>query len=398
MSVFAVRMAIADYRFRQETLPGVQAAIRLEPAAGYYAQLAAMLRESDPVASAAALDRAVALNPWDSPSWIELGLRAEAAGDLAGAERNLLRAANVDRQYLPAWSLANYYFRRGDSRNFWLWARQAAAMAYGDQSALFALCWKIAGDGAQIEQKLDIRTPGLQANYLAYLTNHDRLEYLPGAAARLLAWNRPADRPVLLAACDQLIAGGRASQAIQIWNQLARLREIPYSPLAPASGASLTDGDFTAPPMSQGFDWRLPNVGGVAASLGERSAGLRISFSGRQPENCDVLDQILPVIAGANYELRFLYRTNAIAPDTGLAWRLMDLYGSNLLVQGENLASDREREVRFSFRTPACAPLVRLTLTYRRALGTTRIEGFIVLRNLRLTRVGNPASETCKAG
>jgi hypothetical protein len=76
----------------------------------------------------------------------------------------------------------------------------------------------------------------------------------------------------------------------------------------------------------------------------------------------------------------------------------MDLYGSNLLVQGENLASDREREVRFSFRTPACAPLVRLTLTYRRALGTTRIEGFIVLRNLRLTRVGNPASETCKAG
>ena len=36
-----------------------------------------------------------------------------------------------------------------------------------------------------------------------------------------------------------------------------------------------------------------------------------------------------------------------------------------------------------------CSRLVRLTLTYRRALGTTRIEGFIVLRKLRLTQAGN---------
>ena len=45
-----------------------------------------------------------------------------------------------------------------------------------------------------------------------------------------------------------------------------------------------------------------------------------------------------------------------------------------------------------------CSRLVRLTLTDRRALGTTRIEGFIVLRKLRLTQAGNGLNETCKSG
>lgn len=398
MTVWTVRMALADRGFRQETLPGTQQALRLEPdSATYYVRLAAMIQETNPVASTAALERAVSLNPWDSQSWIELGLRDEAAGDLAGAERNLLRAASVDKQYLPSWSLVNYYFRRGDAEKFWPWAHQATTVAYGDQAPLFTLCWKITSDGTLIEQKLDIRKPGLQANYLAYLTNQNRADQIATAAARLLAWNREADRPVLLAACDRLIADDRASQAIQIWNRLAELHRIPYGVLAPSSGRSLTDGDFTALPMSQGFDWRLPDVGGVATLLDERPTGLRISFSGRQPENCDVLTQILPVIDGANYELRYLYHTNGILPDTGLGWRIMDLYGSKLLVQGDSLASDSEREGRFSLRVPAGSSLVRLTLTYQRALGTTRIEGFIVLRKLRLTETGNVPGDNAKS-
>jgi len=110
-----------------------------------------------------------------------------------------------------------------------------------------------------------------------------------------------------------------------------------------------------------------------------------------------VLTQILPVTGAANYELQFRYSTTGIAPDTGLGWRIMDLVGSGTLAQGESLASDTEREARFAFSTPACARLVRLSLNYRRALGTTRIEGFIVLRKLRLTEAGNGLHEICKA-
>src|ERR1022692_4554754 len=318
-----------------------------------YVRLSAIIQESNPVASTEALQRAVALNRWDSQSWVELGLRAEVAGDLAAAERSLLRAASVDLQYLPSWSLVNYYFRRGDSERFWFWARQATQMAYGDLAPLVTLCWKVTSDGALIEQKLDIHKADLEANYLTYLTNQNRIEPMTHAATRLLAWNREADAPVLLAACDRLIADDRAGQAIRIWNKLAELHRIPYPVLAPDSGRSLTNGDFTMLPISQGFDWRLPGVGGVATLLDERPAGLRISFSGRQPENCDMLNQFLPVVENSNYELRFPYRTAGIAPNTGLGWRITDLNGAKILAQGESLASENERDGRFPFRTTA---------------------------------------------
>jgi tetratricopeptide (TPR) repeat protein len=395
MGVWNIRLAWADYRFRQETLPGTQAALRLEPdGADYYVRLAAMIQASNPAASRQALERAVALNPRDAQSWIELGLRAEAAGDLAGAERRLLRAASVDKQYLPSWSLANFYFRRGDAEKFWFWARAAMGMAYGDQAPLFALCWKLTDDGALIAQELDIRKADPEANYLAYLTSQNRIEPMPEAAMRLLAWDRGSDAPLLLAACDRLIADDRAGEAIRIWNKLAELHRIPYSVLAPASGTSLTDGGFTILPTSQGFDWRLPSVDGVTTLLDERPAGLRISFSGRQPEDCDVLTQILPVAESSNYEFRFLYRTSGIDPGTGLAWRITDLNGAKILAQGESLASESETEGRLPFKTPAGSGLERLTLTYQRALGTTRIEGFVDLRKLRLTQAQLPSHDT----
>jgi tetratricopeptide (TPR) repeat protein len=386
-SFWSLRMALADHWFRQQTVPGTQEALTLEPGnAAYYVRLAALTQDSDPARSTQALQRAVALNPWDSVAWVELGLRAEADADLAGAERSLLRAASVDQQYFPKWSLANYYYRRGNADKFWLWAREAAQMAYGDLTPLFVLCWNVTNDGALIARELDIRNADLEANYLAYLTsqNQNQTEAMTEAATRLLAWNREADAPVLLTACDRLIADDRAQPAIQIWNQLAELRRIPYAVLAPASGRSLTDGDFTVSPTSQGFAWRLPDAAGVTTLLDEQPAGLRISFSGRQPENCDVLTQILPVMESSPYELRYWYRTSGIEPETGLGWRITDLPGSSVIAQGKSLASESEKEAGLPFTTPAGSRLVRLTLNYRRALGTTRIEGFLILRKLRL--------------
>jgi hypothetical protein len=45
-----------------------------------------------------------------------------------------------------------------------------------------------------------------------------------------------------------------------------------------------------------------------------------------------------------------------------------------------------------TFVTPAGCRLVRLALTYQRKLGTTRIEGFIILRRMELVRKAQPPS------
>jgi hypothetical protein len=385
MGAWSVRMALADYWFRQQSLLGMKNAIDLEAdGADYYVRLAAMLREKNPVVSLHALQRAVTLNPWDSQSWVELGLRAEAIGDLAHAERSLLRGASVDKQYFPRWSLVNYYFRRGDSEKFGFWAREATRMAYGDLAPLFSLCWNVTSDSALIERELDIRKADTAASYLTYLIGENRVEPMTRAATRLLEWNREADVPIALAACDRLIVDDHACHATRIWNSLAKSRRIPFEVLAPGPGRSLTGGDFNVSPTSRGFDWRVPGFSGVKAVLDERPPGLRISFSGRQPESCDVLTQFLPILDNSNYELRFLYRTTEIETETGLAWRISDLNGLKTLAQGQSLASKNETEGKLSFSTPAGAGLVRLTLKYQRALGTTRIEGTIVLRKLRL--------------
>src|SRR4249919_78105 len=68
----------------------------------------------------AELDQAVALNPRYSAAWIARGLNAEASGDRRTAAASLLRAAEADRGYLPAWTLANFYLRSGNEPHFWM--------------------------------------------------------------------------------------------------------------------------------------------------------------------------------------------------------------------------------------------------------------------------------------
>jgi tetratricopeptide (TPR) repeat protein len=99
---WSIRAGWADYRMRQETVGGTEAAIALTPdQSEYYARLAWLVANDDPAKAKEALERAVALNPWDARSWIELGLRAEAVGDSGAAEACLLRAAKVDSKFLP---------------------------------------------------------------------------------------------------------------------------------------------------------------------------------------------------------------------------------------------------------------------------------------------------------
>src|ERR1017187_9744674 len=136
-SAWCVRLACADYWFRQQTVQGTEKALEFTPGqAEYYVRLALLDPDEKSRTAMEALKRAVALNPSDARSWVELGLRYEGEGNPALAELCLLRAAEEDRQYLPRWTLANYYFRENRVDRFWYWAKEAAAMTYGDPTPL----------------------------------------------------------------------------------------------------------------------------------------------------------------------------------------------------------------------------------------------------------------------
>jgi hypothetical protein len=250
--------------------------------------------------------------------WIELGLRFEADGKMARAEECLLRAAEADRQYLPRWTLANFYFRRQDTERFWAWAKSAAEMVYGDATPLFRLCGQVSEDGELIE-RMGIARPEVRANYVSYLMERGRMDIVLGAARKVLEGNREEDVAVMMAVCDRLLEGKRAEGAMAVWNGLAERHRIPFGAVSGA-GAGVTNGMFTTAPSGHGFDWRLPVTEGVSPSSEERPAGLRLTFSGDQPEACEVLAQFVPVREETAYELKFTYRTLGIRAGTGLRW------------------------------------------------------------------------------
>jgi tetratricopeptide (TPR) repeat protein len=386
-AVWSARAGWADYWARQETTAATERAIALMPGQSlYYFRLGVLLADQDPRRSNAALNRAVALNPADADSWIELGLRSEASGDYAEAERCLLRAAERNKQYLPRWTLANYYYRRNDTARFWYWAKASAAMVYGDTGPLFGLCERVAEDGDLVEQ-LDMRSPDLRASYLSYLLGRGETDRIAPSAQSVLAADRPSDAPLLLAACDRLLEGKQVDGALLIWNKLAAGHRIPFAPLSPDGGPVLTNGTFAISPTSRAFDWRLPSLEGVSASREEDAAGLRLTFSGGQPEKCEPLAQLVPVQENAAYELKFTYRTSGISPGAGPRWQVADGFGASVIAESEALSSQETAQERLSFVSPAGCRLVRLVLAYQRAPGTTRIEGYMVLRDVRLDRL-----------
>jgi len=207
------------------------------------------------------------------------------------------------------------------------------------------------------------------------------------AARKVLEGDREPDVAVLMAACDRLLDGQRAEGAMEIWNSLAEQHRIPLGAVG-GGGPILTNGTFRTAPISHGFDWRVPTPEGVSASGEEKPSGSRLTFSGRQPENCEVLAQFVPMREQTAYELKFAYRTPGIRPGTGLRWRVMDASTGGTLAEGESLSSGEEQLGAVRFRTPAGCKLARLALEYRRTAGTTRIVGFVVLRGIDVRPAG----------
>jgi hypothetical protein len=380
--LWSVRLAAADYWFTKETPEGTEKALALTPdQSAYYVLLALLVGDDHPSVAVAALRKAVTLNPSDARAWVELGLRYEAAGDLGAAEQTLLRAAAEDRTYLPRWTLLNYYFRHNDTDRFWYWAKAAVPMIYGDALPLFHLCGRVDEDGKLID-RLEIRKPEIQAAYLFYLLVAGRADLAGPSSRRLLMESRSADVPLLLDACDRLIDAHSVDDAVAIWNGLIHARRLPYGDFPEGVRPTLTNGDFAASPSGRGFDWRLPSLEGISAAREETAPGLRLTFSGAQAEAAEPLVQLVPVRERTAYELKFVYRTSGIGARTGLSWSIGEMGTGRSLKDGEDLASEEQVSQRMDFATPAGCRMVRLSLAYRRRPGTTRIAGYIVLRDV----------------
>jgi len=387
-AITAARLAFAELLARRDTPDSLRRAAQLAPNAAYFERLA----DLDPDHANESLGRALDLNPRSSGAWIARGLVAERLRDFAGAAQALEQAARLDRQYLPAWTLANFYFRLGDRASFWEWARRAAALAYDDPAPLLTLADRV-GRMDRLEPRRAIAHLGgsakLERAYLDLLIDEGRLDDAQSIARTILERCRAGrgsreDTSRLRAFTTRLIAADRGAEALEIWNGIGARSD--------RASVNLINADRTdAPaPSGEGFDWRLPSSDGVSSAC--RDSVLDFALDGREPDTAPLLDRVVAVpiaSAGHRWRVRFEYSTGL----AGLRWAF-DTHASVSLEPSAPLETSLGwREAEWSF-TPArrgSAPvsLGRLVLFYRRDFtshdtGATPAEGRLKIRNLQM--------------
>ena len=326
------------------------------------------LAERQPALARSALRVAVQLNPRDSVAWMELGLATERNGDMEQAADCFLEAEAVDRQYLPAWTSANFFFRRGNDLQFWRAAMRAAAMSYDDPAPLIELAdhrepkaiaaLESLGDSAHLERA-----------YLRFLISQSRWQGAGEMAARLSLHGEARDQELLLNFADHLIGANQGATALSAWNELQQLPAPDR-----ASRGTLVNQNFKRPPSGHGFDWRVTEP--PRGSVHWEPSRLEYWLAGSTPDACTLLEQWV-MLDPSRYRLRFGYRTDGLAEPTGLRWILV--HGGQVEASSVALARVPRRVPNgnvseWNFRI-AKAGLYELAWIYRRVPGTTHREG-----------------------
>lgn len=363
-----VEFARADLSYQQDTVESVRRAIALVPDGwAYYVRLAQL----DPANARELLKRSLALNSYDAEADIDLALNYEADGDMNEAEKLLLQAAHIDSTYAPRWSLANFYFRRGNVTDFWVWARSAAQMPSEDIGLLLEMCWRVSPDPEEIGRHLLNDKPEFLRQYTGWLLSREHFAAVEDVAARLVArGDMDSDRPLLLVSINRLANTGRGTAADALWRLLVSRgwvrvdRTLPNNPR------------FAREPIPVVFDWSLPEYPGLHSWPG--ASGLESEFTGREPEECTIAEQSA-LLQPKRYGFAYSYRTSGSAPMSGIRWQVIDPATGAVLAESEDLSSNEPQRGSLSFAVPAENSLVQFRLAYKRTLGTPRVAGTLVV-------------------
>jgi tetratricopeptide (TPR) repeat protein len=367
------RIARSDALFLQGTVESVRASVHLEPDCWWcYDELARL----DEASAEQLLQTSLRLNRYNSDADIDLGLRYESDGEFDRAEELLLQASEVDRTYVPRWSLANFYFRRDNLTGFWKWIRRATETPADDIGALFELCWRVSPDPKTIEANIVEDNPDVVRQYIVFLIGKDQPAAAVHPALTLLrTGEKESDQQLLFTLLDKLIHANDPIDANPLWNSLIGLHWVVADTSFP------NNPQFSRDPLPVDFDWNFPEYNGLHSWPG--SSGLEAEFTGNEPENCVIAEQTISLAPG-DYTLESSYRTRDIVPDTGIQWQILEVKSDNVLASSTSLSSDAPARVLLHFVVRPDEQLLRLRLTYNRALGTPKVSGTVVVTSVRI--------------
>jgi hypothetical protein len=350
---WSLRFARADWLSKDRTRDSIKAALLLAPDNWEYDSDWAEIAPADALM---ALRRAVQLNQLNPFLRLELAASAEKEGYYAEAETSLITSATLDREAAPRTLLAQFYFRRHNAKAFWPAAKAALEITQESPVELFQDCWSLTSDGKFIQENAIPNRSKVLIEYLEFLLTENHLDAAQPVALNIMALccsDRDSLRSSLMDYIDRLTAHNSPETAVMVWNWLTTKKLIPNDPLAPEVGKWVTNGHF-------------------AVHL------IRITFSGRQPERCELLSEYVALWPGRRYTLRTKYTSFGVDVNAGLRWHLTMPVGDDLLKSEPAAKAD---EI-LSFAGPKEPTVGRLALDYDRPVGTAKIEGTVELHQV----------------
>jgi hypothetical protein len=372
----AARHARADQLAQSDTIPALEAARLIEPSNAAYPIRIATL---DPTRHAD-LETALRLNPHNPSSWLMQAAAREEAGDAPGAEQSLLKADSVARYYNPRWMTAFFYYRHGNLPEFTRWAHAALATGFGETDSLYRMAQKLGLSSDLIFRDIvPSGDPNPLGAWIALLIRDRKPEETIDAAFKLIATGPSTQRDLISWDTDTLYAAGHTDQSIALWNRMVQAHWFPAWPLDPASGKSLARTGFRGERTERGFDWRYPAPQGVNVSVAEYDGSLRLEFNGNEPPDCELAEQLAPLLPNRTYRLAVKYRSTNIPPRAGLQWHILK---TDLPLATRNGDSAEES---VTFTAPAAQTNAKLVFDYHRSPGTTRLEGTLWIESVQLT-------------
>lgn len=384
---WSVQLGWADQLRRRPDLASVTRSTELDPlnAQGFRAK--ALYEELAGLEARGSWRAATQLDPRNPRILIPAGVYAEIKGDSTLAEEYLKTAERWNRLWLPRWTLANYYARRGDRTKVIDWIRSALARSYGETAAAFELARSQDLTDAEIAEQLLPRAAHAYAEFVAFLTRTPvdaaGAALLERVASRFVEMelDEPAIRrqpETVIAAVERLRGDGHGVAALRLWNQACKSALIGSVVAAP--GSLIINGDFARPFLGRGFDWRMTIPAGVEGVHHPGTGTVKFIFSGNQEGTNELLAQPLVLPQGTAWQVSFDFRTRGITPrQAAFSWMLD---AEALPVEGGFSSEDWSTG---HFVIPAAGQdrLRRLTLVLAQPVGAVRPEGELWLRNIR---------------
>ena len=385
----SAHIALADLRAQRNGLDGLDSAIRMEPGDSVLLARDALFRNNNDDLSPAEdqrLEHAADLDPLNADLPMALGLRAEFRGHPAEAERYLVHAAEIDHTFRPAWTLANFYFRSDQPDKSWPMIQRALnlnPLAF-DPTAVFDLCWNLTNDSKRILDMIPSRG-GVPLQYLYYLMNHKRTDAAIESWPRVLnSTDVPATPSInaMTAFVDSVLRADRVPDAVRLWNQMVDRKLIESGRLDPAAGVSITDPDFSFPLIERGFGWRVTHDARV--SVVKSFSSLRFEFDGNEPESLVLLTTVAPLVSDKAYKLAWKTDTSSLSSrrDAGFVLQVIQEPG-HVATECQPMLQSGEAGA-CQFTSHPNAGWARINVMYKRALGTTLVQGTLEIDTLKL--------------